>query len=121
MDAPLVVSTSRLGEGSGCEQLLAAWSIVARQKVSARLWLAGEAPAVVVQRIEALGLSGRVGLIGMFDDVECLLSAADVHVSPSADGSPQSILESMAAGVPSAAIDVPTNRWLLGDDAAGLL
>ena len=27
----------------------------------------------------------------------------------------------MAAGVPSVAIDVPLNRWLLGDDAAGLL
>ena len=27
----------------------------------------------------------------------------------------------MAAGVPSVAIDVPLNRWLLGDEAAGLL
>ena len=57
-DAPLVVSTSRLEAGRGWEQLLAAWSIVARQKVAARLWLAGEAPAAaaVVRRIEALGL-----------------------------------------------------------------
>ena len=122
-DAPLVVSTGRLAAGRGWEQLLAAWSIVARQKVAARLWLAGEAPAAaaVVQRIEALGLSGRVGLIGMFDDVECLLAAADVLVAPAADGSPQSLVEAMAAGVPSVAIDVPLNRWLLGDDAAGLL
>ena len=30
-------------------------------------------------------------------------------------------VEAMAAGVPSVAIDVPLNRWLLGDDAAGLL
>ena len=121
--APLVVSTSRLAVGRGWEQLLPAWSIVARQKVAARLWLAGEAPAAaaIVRRIESLGLSGRVGLIGMFDDVEGLLAAADVHVAPPADGAPQAIAEAMAAGVPSVAIDLPLNRWLLGDAAAGLL
>jgi glycosyltransferase involved in cell wall biosynthesis len=123
LQAPLVVSTSRLAAGRGWEQLLAAWSIVARQKIAARLWLAGEAPAAaaVTQRIEALGLSGRVGPIGMFDDVECLLAAADVHVAPAADGSAQALVEALAAGVPSVAIDVPLNRWLLGDGAAGLL
>ena len=120
---PLVVSTSRLAAGRGWEQLLSAWSSVARQKVSARLWLAGEAPAAaaVLQKIESLGLSGRVGLIGMFDDIEGLLAAADVHVAPAADGSPQAIAEAMSAGAPSVAVDVPLNRWLLGDDAAGLL
>ena len=120
--SPLVVSTSRLAPGRGWEQLLAAWSIVARQKPAARLWLASEAPAAIVaRRIASLGLSGRVCLIGMFDDVACLLAAADVHVAPAADGSPQSILEAMAAGVPTTATDVPLNRWLLGDDAAGLV
>ena len=122
-DASLVVSTGRLAAGRGWEQLLAAWSIVARQKVAARLWFAGEAPAAtaVMARIEVLGLSGRVGLIGLFDDVEALLAAADLLVAPAADGSPQSLIEAMAAGIPGVAIDVPLNRWLLGDDAAGLL
>jgi glycosyltransferase involved in cell wall biosynthesis len=121
--APLVVSTGRLAADRGWEELLASWSTVARQKFAARLWLAGEASAAaaVMQRIEALGLVGRVSLIGMFDDVECLLAAADVHVAPATDGSPQSLVEAMAAGLPSVAIDVPLNRWLLGDDAAGLL
>jgi glycosyltransferase involved in cell wall biosynthesis len=121
--APLVVSTSRLAAGRGWEQLLAAWSIVARQKPDARLWLAGEAPAMagVTQLMEVLGLDGHVGLIGMFDDVEGLLVTADVHVAPAADGSPQSVVEAMAAGVPSVAIDVPLNRWLLSDEQAGLL
>ncbi len=121
--APLVVSTSRPDAGRGCEQLLSAWSIVARQKVAARLWLVGETPAAaaLAQQIEAMGLSGRIGLIGMFDDVAGLLAAADLHVAPAADGSPQALVEAMAAGVPSVAIDVPINRWLLGDDAAGLL
>ena len=122
LHSPLVVSTSRLTAGRGWEQLLAAWSIVARQKAAARLWLAGEAAAAsVMYRIDALGLSGRVILIGLFDDVECLLAAADVHVAPAPDGSPQALVEAMSAGAPSVAIDVPLNRWLLGDDAAGLL
>ena len=81
-----------------------------------------QAPAAsVVERIESLGFGGRVGLIGMFDDVECLLGAADVHVAPAADGSAQALVEALAAGAPSVAIDVPLNRWLLGDEAAGLL
>jgi len=123
LQAPLAVSTSRLAAGRGWEQLLAAWSIVARQKPAAQLWLAGEAPAesAVVRRIAALRLSGRVSLIGMFDDVECLLASADVHVAPAADGSAQALVEALAAGAPSVAIDLPLNRWFLGDDAAGLL
>ena len=122
-DARLVVSTGRLEAGRGWEQLLSAWPIVARRKVDARLWLAGETPAAkaVSERIEALGLSGRVRVIGMFDDVEGLLAAADIHAAPAPDGSPQSLVEAMAAGIPSVAIDVPLNRWLVGNDAAGLL
>ena len=83
LHSPLVVSTSRMAAGRGWEQLLAAWSIVARQKAAARLWLAGEVPAAcVIERIASLGLNGRAIPIGMFDDVECLLAAADVHVAP---------------------------------------
>ena len=62
-----------------------------------------------------------MSLIGKFDDVAQLLVAADVLVSPSPEGSPQGILEAMAAGIPAVAVDVPVNRWLLGDPAAGLV
>jgi glycosyltransferase involved in cell wall biosynthesis len=138
LQAPLVVSTSSLGAdsqtagrwegGRSWELLLSAFSLVARQKIAARLWMAGESNGeeMIAARIEALGLTGRAGLIGVFDDVEGVLSAADVHVSAAADGSPLAIIEAMAAGAASVAIDVPVNRWLLGDalvdqEAAGLL
>jgi len=54
----------RLAAGGGWEQPLTVWLIVARRKVAARSWLAGEVPleATIVQRIEYLGLSGRVGV-----------------------------------------------------------
>jgi glycosyltransferase involved in cell wall biosynthesis len=123
LQAPLAVCTSSLEAGCGWEQLLPAWSVVAQQNTAARLWLASEVPAAasIAARIEALGLSGRAGLIGVFDDIECLLAAADIHVAPAADGAPLAIVEAMAAGAASVAIDVPINRWLLGDEAAGLL
>jgi glycosyltransferase involved in cell wall biosynthesis len=118
--SPLVVSTARLAADRGWETVLTAWSIVARQMPAARLWLAGEAPQAVevVARINRLGIAAGVNLVGQFDDVAQLLSAADLHVSPAADGALQPILEAMSAGVPSVAADVPLNCWLLGDAAA---
>jgi glycosyltransferase involved in cell wall biosynthesis len=123
LQTPLAVSTTRLDAGRGWENLLAAWSIVARQKSEARLWMAGElsAAGVIAERIDALGLNGRACLIGLFDDIEGLMSAADVHAAPCDEAAPMAILEAMAAGAPSVAIDTPVNRWLLGDEAAGLL
>ena len=118
--SPLVVATERLAADRGWPCLLAAWSIVARQMPAARLWLAGEAPqaAAVAARINNLGIAASVGILGQFDDVAELLSAADLHVSAGPDGAFQPIVEAMAAGIPSVAADVPLNRWLLGDTAS---
>jgi glycosyltransferase involved in cell wall biosynthesis len=118
--SPLVVSTERLAPDHDWECLLAAWPIVARQMPAARLWLAGEAPQAAegAARINSLGIGTSVSLLGQFDDVAQLLAAADLHASPSQDGNLQSILEAMAAGVPSVAADVPLNRWLLGEAAS---
>lgn len=122
-NAPLAVATTRLAADRGWEDLLTAWSMVTRQKSAAQLWLPGEAPAAdsVARQVTALGLGKHVSMLGMFDDVQALLAAADVHIAPAVDGSPQALLEAMAAGTPSVAIDVPVNRWFLGDEAAGLL
>ena len=120
--APLVLSTTRLVPDCGWQCLLTAWSIVARHKPAARLWLAGEAPqaAAVAARIAQPGL-GSVALVGTFDDVSQLLPAANVYVSPAPQGGPQGVLEAMAAGMPFVAADLPENRWLAGNPPAGLL
>ncbi len=121
--SPLVVSTARLDSVVNWKSLVAAWSTVAARRPAARLWFAGEAPmqAEIVAKIDWLGLTARAGPIGTFDAIDGLLTAADVLVASAPDGAPQAILEAMAAGIPSVAIDVPVNRWLLGNDAAGLL
>ena len=70
--------------------------------------------------IVRLDLAGSVAIVGTFDDVELLLPAADVFVSPAPEGGIQPVLEAMAAGLPFVAADVPDNRWLQGDPAAGV-
>ena len=39
--------------------------------------------------------------VGMFDEVEGLLAAADVHVAPPPDGSAQTIVEALAPACPA--------------------
>jgi glycosyltransferase involved in cell wall biosynthesis len=51
--------------------------------------------------VSALGLSDRVHLLGIRDDVPVLLAAADALVLPSArEGLPRVVLEAMAMGTP---------------------
>jgi glycosyltransferase involved in cell wall biosynthesis len=102
---------------------LTAWSAVARRKPAARLWLAGETPqaAAVAARTAQRNLGGSVSIVGTFDDLELLLPAADVFVSPAPEGGMQPVLEAMAAGLPFVAADVPDNRWLQGESVAGAL
>jgi glycosyltransferase involved in cell wall biosynthesis len=121
--APLVVSITRLAPDRGWELLLSAWSIVVRRKPGAQLWLAGETSQAdaVLGRIDSLGLASSVSLLGKFDDVAQLLAAADLLVAAAPEGSSQALLEAMSTATPAVAIDLPNNRWLLGDETAGLL
>ena len=119
----LAVCAGRLQPGRGLEQLLAAWRPLAANVPHARLWLAGPAddrPAIR-QQIERLQLDARVLLAGSFDRIDGLLAAADLLVAPSPEGSPVTLLEAMAAGLPIAAIDTAANRSVLTDGQEGLL
>jgi glycosyltransferase involved in cell wall biosynthesis len=121
--ATLALSTGRIERARGIEHLVAAWPAIARQWAGARLWLAGEAPerAALVRQTDSLGLSSRIVPVGVFDDVDALMAAADLFISPAPEGSPNGILEAMAAALPVVALDVPNNRWLVEDGRSGLL
>jgi glycosyltransferase involved in cell wall biosynthesis len=68
------------------------------------------------------GLSERVHLVGLRDDVPALLAAADIFVLPSlSEGLPLAILEAMFATRPIVASDVGGIRAALDDGRAGLL
>jgi glycosyltransferase involved in cell wall biosynthesis len=65
--------------------------------------IVGEGPdrALLEHEIDALGLAGRVRLMGERRDVPELLADADVFVLPSrSEGHPVAILEAMATGLP---------------------
>ncbi|MCL4194149.1 MAG: glycosyltransferase family 4 protein, partial [Thermoguttaceae bacterium] len=102
--APLAVFTGRIDAAKGLAELVAAWRMVADRRRDARLWIVGDGPfeSDLRRQIEAEDLSSRVVLTGIFDDVSDVLAAADLFVLPShEEGMSQSLLEAMAAGLPT--------------------
>jgi glycosyltransferase involved in cell wall biosynthesis len=72
-------------------------------------------------QISALGLQGRVHLLGQRSDIPELLNAADVFVlSSDYEGNPLSVMEAMAAGKPMICTAVGGVPELV-EDGCGLL
>ncbi|MFO0687461.1 MAG: glycosyltransferase [Myxococcota bacterium] len=69
-----------------------------------------------------LGIESRVHLLGLRNDVDRLLAAADVFVQPSrSEGLPLAVLEAMAAGLPVVATRVGGMGEAVVDGETGLL
>jgi glycosyltransferase involved in cell wall biosynthesis len=109
--------------------LLHAWRNVVsefeRQQRRALLVLAGRhygAYESVASLAAELNLNGAVRFTGYVSDVSGLLNASDVSVfSSRSEGCPNAVLESMAAGLPVAATDVPGIREVVGPTGAQFL
>ena len=122
--ASLAVYAGRLEPDCGLERLLDAWEGISRRRPKARLWLVGEGSlrSALHRRIESLNLGGRVVLVGVFDQVDELLAAADLFVWPKPEaGTCLALLEAMAAGAPAVASDIPGHREWIADGRDGLL
>lgn len=66
--------------------------------------------------IQALGLEGRVRLLGERTDMPRLAAALDIATcSSSSEGFPAAIGEAMSAGVPAVVTDVGDAGWLVSD------
>lgn len=66
---------------------------------------------------DALGLTDRILLPGHLDQAPTYISAFDIFVLPSRkEGMPWTLLEAMAAGIPSIATDVGACRWMLEEE-----
>ncbi|MBK7947565.1 MAG: glycosyltransferase [Deltaproteobacteria bacterium] len=69
-----------------------------------------------------LGIGSRVHLLGLRNDVDRLLEAADVFVQPSrSEGLPLAVLEAMAAGLPVVATRVGGMGEAVVDGETGML
>jgi glycosyltransferase involved in cell wall biosynthesis len=72
--------------------------------------------------VAELGLSRRVTFTGYREDRMAFLKGFDVFVLPSrSEGIPRCLMESMAAGIPVVASDIPGCRNLIDGSSTGLL
>jgi glycosyltransferase involved in cell wall biosynthesis len=134
-DTPLIAVLARLDPIKGLEYFLEAAAIVATRVPRARFAVIGGGAFVrrgantfqdYRSELEAtaarLGLEGRVAFTGVRNDVPDVLSQVAVSVLPSlSEGLSNTLLESMAAGVPVVATRVGGTPEAVEDGVTGLL
>lgn len=121
---PVIAVVSRLVRVKGVEHFLEAAAKVSVLFPRARFLVVGGGPhQAALERYSAqLGLHGRVTFTGFRGDVYEVLAGIDVYVLPSlSEGLSNSLLESMAAGVPTIATRVGGTPEALEDGQSGLL
>jgi glycosyltransferase involved in cell wall biosynthesis/O-antigen ligase len=113
---PVVIATGRLAPEKRLVELAARWDRVRLAAPGAKLRIVGEGP----ERPALAGYEG-VEVVGLRDDVNLLLRAADVYVSASeAEGLSNSLLEAMAARLPCVVTDVGGVAELFADTGCGI-
>lgn len=114
-DVPVVMAIGRLSPVKGFDVLARAAKRL--QTPNARVLLIGEGPEQ-----DRLTQMGGLTLLGPKDDVDALLPAADILVSPSrSEGFPQVPLHAMAAGLPVVATPVGGTPEIVIDGETGRL
>jgi len=127
--APVVVVLARLSKVKGIEYFLEAAAAVAKRCEEARFLIVGDLKddpaykASLKRQAIRLGLGRRVIFTGFRLDVPELLAEATISVLPchTGEGLSNSILESMAAGLPIVATTVGGNPELVDDGRTGIL
>lgn len=142
-ETKIFVSLSSPTPFKGLHYLVEAAALAKNRGVKAVFLLAGEPKTDgycgwLTNRIQELGVSDTVALLGFVDDTHRLLCAADALVLPSVlherieaggevfedrsnEGLPRSILEAMVAGIPSIASDIAGVSEQIQDGHNGLL
>lgn len=123
-DRPIIFSAGRLSKPKGFLDLLEAFCILHMKYPTASLVIAGEGSREVelADKVNDLELQDYVFFIGFRDDVRRIMSAVDIYVNSSYwEGTPVSVLEAMAAGLPIVATNVGENPYLLDSNCAILV
>lgn len=119
-DERLIVSTSRLVPVKGIDILIQAFYALRQHLHDVKLVLigTGNEKRQLMDLVTTLGLNEDVMFLGYRTDIPKLLTMADVFVLPSRmeGGFPLSLMESLAAGIPSIATQLPailewTQTW----------
>ncbi len=124
-DAFVLSVVARFEPAKGHDQLLAGLKGLRGRPgppVVALLTGTGAGEARIRAEVERLGLESEVRFTGYRDDIPDLLVASDAAVLTSLyEGIPRGLMESMAAGLPVVATDVPGTRSLVVDGRTGFL
>ncbi len=128
-DALVITQIASMVPQKGNEDLLKAFSLLAKKYPRAHLMLVGGAFAgtdnspTITQMAEAAGIAHRVHMTNYVWDVVELLNLTDISVLASRDreGLPRSIIEAMACANPVVGTDVGGMRELIRDGENGFL
>lgn len=118
------VAIGRLVYEKGHEFLVEAMSIAARSNEKIVSGICGSGPLYesLTNQIKRLGLNEKVKLLGHWDNIPELLTAADVFVLPSRwEGLPMALLEGMMACLPVIATKVEGVEEVIEEGKHGLL
>jgi glycosyltransferase involved in cell wall biosynthesis len=125
-DERIVLSVGRLSPEKGHNYLIDAVSTIVSTspRLMLKVLIAGSGPSErkLKEQVNKKGLHQRVKLIGHCSDIKELFSIADLFVLPSlSEGSPNVLLESMAARVPIVATNVGGVPELVKDGESAIL
>jgi glycosyltransferase involved in cell wall biosynthesis len=124
VSTPLMLMVSRLSHEKGHVDLLEALAILKRSGTRRHTVIVGEGyeRGAIERARERLGLQDDVTLAGHKDDVRPYFAIANLYLMPShSEGSPNSLLEAMAAGVPCVASSVGGVPEIMTNERTGLL
>ncbi len=123
-DGPLVGMVGRLGWKKGYEHALAAFALLRSRLPTLRVDIIGDGPlrADIEARIERLGLSTCVRLLGQRNDVPRHLLRFECFVLSSViEGMPNALLEAMALGRPVVTTAAGGSAEVVEDGRSGLV
>jgi glycosyltransferase involved in cell wall biosynthesis len=124
-DAKRILAVGRLEHEKGLDRLLTAFAELPASCHDWTLRILGEGSQrrALTGQLVALGLSDRVEMPGWVPSVWPELAAATFFVLPSRyEGFPSALMEAMAMGVPSLAVDCESGpRAVIRDESWGLL
>lgn len=121
---PVIGVVGRLSVEKGVDRAIDAMPAVLQRCPAARLCVIGDGPerSALEARATRHGLDPAVRFVGWRQNVADCYPALDLLLLPShTEGSPNVVLEAMAAGVPVAATDVGGVRELLGQGRCGAI
>lgn len=122
-ERPVVLFAGRLDAEKNVDTLLAAFSAaLARTSFNVAICGTGTMQARVVEWIASNHLDGQAALLGYTPGLWSVMKRAAVLVSPALfEGSPNVVLEAMAARCPLIVSDIPGHRALLDESSALLV